>query len=104
MEDNAVNEIKTKKIMTAPLPTILDDIEDSIKSADEAARNAREAAEEAREAGEKAAAEAIAKLREETTSSLKKVIKDITELGRRMIEGDARVEQIAREREVLSDE
>jgi len=51
-------EIETKKIMTKPLPQILDEIEDSIKSADEAARNARKSAEEARKAGEKAATEA----------------------------------------------
>ena len=40
------DEIETKKIMTKPLPQILDEIEDSIKLADEAAKNAREAAEE----------------------------------------------------------
>ncbi len=49
---------KSRKIMTQPLPQILDEIENSIKLADEAARNAREAAEEARKAGEKAAKEA----------------------------------------------
>ena len=53
-----VDEIETKKIMTKPLPQILDEIEDSIKLADAAAKNAREAAEEARKAGEKAASEA----------------------------------------------
>lgn len=53
-----VNEMETKKIMTQPLPQILDEIEDSIKLANEAAKNAREAAEEARKAGEKAANEA----------------------------------------------
>jgi len=52
------NEIETKKIMTKPLPQILDEIEDSIRLADEAAKSAREAAEEARRAGEKAASEA----------------------------------------------
>ena len=46
------------KILTKPLPQILDEIEDSIKLADEAVKNAREAAEEARNAGEKAAKEA----------------------------------------------
>ena len=51
-------EIETKKIMTKPLPQILDEIEDSIKLADEAGKNARKAAEEARKAGEKAASEA----------------------------------------------
>ena len=53
-----VEEIEKRKIMTKPLPQILDDIEDSIKLANEAARNARQAAEEARKAGEKAASEA----------------------------------------------
>jgi hypothetical protein len=46
------------RIMRLPLPRILDDIEDSIRLADEAAKDAREAAEEARRAGEKAANEA----------------------------------------------
>jgi hypothetical protein len=50
--------VQPKKIMTQPLPQILDEIEDSIRKADEAAKNAREAAEEARKAGEKAANEA----------------------------------------------
>ena len=49
---------KPKKIMTQPLPQILDDIENSIRLADETADNARKAAEEARQAGEKAAKEA----------------------------------------------
>ena len=52
------DEIGPKKIMTKPLPQILDEIEDSIRLADEAAKNARQAAEEARKAGEKAASEA----------------------------------------------
>ena len=46
------------KIMTQPLPRILDDIEESIRLANEAAKDARAAAEEARKAGEKAANEA----------------------------------------------
>jgi hypothetical protein len=49
---------ETRKIMTKPLPEILDEIEDSIRLADEAAKDAREAAVEARKAGEKAAGEA----------------------------------------------
>ena len=53
-----VDEIETKKIMTKPLPQILDEIEDSIKLANEAAKSAKEAAEQARKAGEKAAGEA----------------------------------------------
>lgn len=54
-----VDEIGTRKIMTKPLPQILDEIEDSIRLANEAAQNARQAAEEARKAGEKAASEAV---------------------------------------------
>ena len=57
-EPKQVDEIKPRKIMTQPLPQILDEIEDSIRLANEAARNARQAAEEARRAGEKAANEA----------------------------------------------
>lgn len=52
------DETETRKIMTKPLPQILDEIEDSIRLANEAAKNAREAAEAARKAGEKAASEA----------------------------------------------
>lgn len=50
--------IERHKIQTKPLTQILDEIEDSIRLANEAAKNAREAAEEARQAGEKAANEA----------------------------------------------
>jgi hypothetical protein len=46
------------KIQTEPLTQILDEIDDSIRLANEAAKNARDAAEEARRAGEKAANEA----------------------------------------------
>ncbi len=49
---------RTSKIMVKPLPAILDEIEDSINKADDAAADARKAAEEARLAGEKAASEA----------------------------------------------
>ena len=47
-----------QRFMTKPLPQILNEIEDSIRLADEAAKYAREAALEAREAGERAAKEA----------------------------------------------
>ena len=47
-----------RKIMTKPLPQILDEIEESIKSADEAASQARKAAAEAQTAVEKAVSEA----------------------------------------------
>jgi len=65
------------KIMTKPLPQILDEIEESIKLANEAGQNAREAADEARKAGEKAAneaarvaAEAISKVEQTAKSAL----------------------------------
>lgn len=45
-------------IMSKPLPQILDEIENSIKLANEAAAEARAAAQEARRAGEQAATEA----------------------------------------------
>lgn len=48
----------TQRIMVKPLPAILDELDDSIRLASEAAKDAREAAEEARRAGEKAASEA----------------------------------------------
>jgi len=51
-------EIETKKIMTKPLPQILDELEDNIKLADAAAKDARKSADEARRAGEKAASDA----------------------------------------------
>jgi len=49
---------EARKIMTKPLPQILEEIEDSIRLADEAAKTARDAAVEARQAGEKAFNEA----------------------------------------------
>jgi hypothetical protein len=56
--EQPVPEFKQKSIMVKPLPQILDEIEESIGSADAAAKDARQAAEEARKAGEKAANEA----------------------------------------------
>lgn len=60
-KDELVTEKKSNghhKIQTTPLTQILDEIENSIRLANEAAKNAREAADEARQAGEKAAGEA----------------------------------------------
>jgi len=74
------DEIETRKIMTKPLPQILDEIEDSIKLADEAARNAREAAEEARKAGEKAANEA-ARVAAEAIARVERVAKNAMQLA-----------------------
>ena len=75
-----VNEIEKKKIMTKPLPQILDEIEDSLKLADEAAKNAREAAEEARMAGERAATEA-ARVAAEAIARVDQSAKDAMQLA-----------------------
>jgi Cdc6-like AAA superfamily ATPase len=70
-------EEKQPKIMTKPLPAILDELDDSIRLANEATKDARQAAEEARRAGEKAANEArraaeiaVAKVRDEATKAI----------------------------------
>ncbi len=76
-----VTEIKPKKIMTEPLPQILDDIEDSIRLANEAARDARKAAEEARQAGEKAAGEA-ARVAAEAIGRVEQTAREALELAR----------------------
>jgi len=68
------------KILTKPLPQILDEIEDSIKLADEAAKNAREAAEEARKAGEKAAREA-ARVANEAIAKVEQTAKNAAQLA-----------------------
>jgi len=57
-EEKMTTQPKPKSIMVKPLPQILDEIEESIGLADDAAKDARKAAEEARMAGEKAANEA----------------------------------------------
>ena len=91
-----VSEVKPKKIMTEPLPQILDEIEDSIRSANEAARDARKAAEEARQAGEKAANEA-ARVASEAIFRVEKTAKEALELARLLsstiIEATAGVER-----------
>ena len=91
-----VKEVKSKKIMTEPLPQILDEIEDSIRLANEAARDARKAAEEARQAGEKAANEA-ARVASEAISEVEKTAKEALELARLLsstiIEATASVER-----------
>ena len=76
-----VGEAKPKRIMTQPLPQILDEIEDSIGLADEAAKDARKAAEEARQAGEKAANEA-ARVASEAISRVEKIAKEALELAK----------------------
>ena len=79
-ENALAKEVKPKKIMTQPLPQILDEIENSISLANEAARNAREAAEEARKAGEKAAKEAE-RVASEAISRVEKIAKDALQLA-----------------------
>jgi len=73
-------EAQPKKIMTQPLPQILDEIDDSIKLANEAAKDARKAAEEARRAGEKAANEA-ARVAAEAIARVEKMAGQALELA-----------------------
>ena len=79
-EHTEAQEVKAKKIMTQPLPQILDEIENSIRLADEAAKNAREAAEEARKAGEKAAKEAE-RVASESIAKVEKIAKNALQLA-----------------------
>ncbi|MFC2014261.1 hypothetical protein ACFLU8_05285 [Chloroflexota bacterium] len=74
------DETETRKIMTKPLPQILDEIEDSIRLSDDAAKNARKAAEEARKAGEKAASEA-ARVATQAIANVEKTAKNAMELA-----------------------
>jgi hypothetical protein len=75
-----VDSGKTRKIMTKPLPQILDEIEDSIRLADEAAKNARDAALEARQAGEKAFNEAT-KIADERIAEVEQIARDARQLS-----------------------
>ena len=97
---------ETRKIMTKPLPQILDEIEDSIGLADEAAKNARDAAEEARKAGEQAAENAVKFASQRITNieeaikvsdeRITKVEKAINERITKIDEHITKVEQIAK--------
>ena len=58
MDEQNVKPKETPSILTKPLPQILDEIEASIKLADEAAKSAKKSAQDARQAGEKAASDA----------------------------------------------
>jgi len=73
-------EMETRKIMTKPLPQILDEIEDSIKIANEAAKDARKASDEARKAGEKAAGEA-AKVAAQAIANVERTANNAMELA-----------------------
>lgn len=74
------NEKKASKIMTKPLPLILDEIEDSIQAANDAGKDARKAAEEARKAGEKAASEA-AKVAAEAIGRVEQIARNALQLA-----------------------
>ncbi len=74
------NSGEARKIMTKPLPQILDEIEDSIGLADEAAKNARDAAVEARKAGEKAFDEAT-KVANERIDKVEQIAKNAMQLA-----------------------
>lgn len=58
MDERNVKPKEAPEILTKPLPQILDEIEASIKMADEAAKSAKKSAEDAHKAGEKAASDA----------------------------------------------
>lgn len=73
------DDIKPRKIMTKPLPQILDEIEESIGLAEGAAKIAREAAGEARKAGEKAAKEAAIEVRKAAEKSIEETTKIMSE-------------------------
>ena len=66
--------VQRHKIQTMPLTDIIDEIEISIRRANEAASDARRAAEEARMAGEKAANEA-ARVAAQTTAKVEELAK-----------------------------
>jgi hypothetical protein len=81
MEDTSmVEDGKSRKIMTKPLPQILDEIEDSIRLADEAAKNARDAAVEARKAGDRAFTEAT-KIANERIDEVEQIAKNALKLA-----------------------
>lgn len=75
-----VDSEKNRKIMTKPLPQILDEIEDSIRLADEAAKNARDAALEARQAGEKAFNEAT-KIADKRIAEVEQIAREARQLS-----------------------
>jgi protein involved in temperature-dependent protein secretion len=80
MADKKVEPEETPEILTKPLPQILDEIESSIRLANEAARDARKSAEEARKAGEKAAGEA-ARAATEAISDVRRTAQNALELA-----------------------
>jgi flagellar biosynthesis/type III secretory pathway protein FliH len=95
------------KIMTQPLPMILDElenyikrVEEAVKQAQAAARDSREAAAQAKESGEKAAEaarkaaqEAVAKVREEAARAAGALGDRITEVSEKLDSLEDRVKQ-----------
>ena len=79
-EEEMERPIDSTKIMTEPLPRILDEIDNSVRSAHEAAKDARKAAEEARQAGEKAVTEA-ARVAAEAIARVEQVAQDALRLA-----------------------
>ena len=75
-----VNDAEPKKIMTKPLPQILDESEESIRSANDAAKNARSAVEEAYKAGEKAARDA-ARIANERVEKVEQIANNALQLA-----------------------
>ena len=75
-----VNNRESRKIMTKPLPQILDEIEDSIRLADEAAETARDAAVEARKAGEQAFSDA-SRVANERIAEVEQIAKNALQLA-----------------------
>ena len=69
-----------RKIMTKPLPEILDEIEESIGLADEAAKNAREAAVEIRNSADMAIKEAKDLAQERISNVENKMTKELSQL------------------------
>jgi len=91
------NDSESKQnLMTKPLPQILNEIEDSIRLADEAAKNARDAASSARETGEKAASEAT-KITNERIDRVEQTAKNAMQLTEQLksaiMDGMAAVEK-----------
>jgi len=74
----------SEKVMTQPLPSILDDIVDLIQKAEQATTEAKEAAIAARLAGEKAAGEAARVADAKIAGMAKGLSQDISDLATRL--------------------
>ncbi len=117
-KETKVPEDKQPKIMTKPLPEILDELEDYIKRVEEAAkvaqaaaRDSREAAaqaklsgEKAAEAAKKAAEAAVAKVREDAARAAEKLGLKISAVEAQLntLEKNARQEAMALDKSFLA--